>query len=642
MPVWTQVNEEIHRMTEMLSGMQRDDGSWRFCFENGILTDAYLIIVLRTLELPHEELIQQLHARIIGKQEKNGAWKVYADEEDGNLDTTVYAYYALLFTGYSSKTDESMEKAAQFIRSKGGLGQVKNLLTQAFLAATGQSPWPATLRIPLEFLLLPTSSPISFFDFSNYARIHFVPILLMVSLKSPLRTKATPDLSNLYNNDYTGSPSRHHPVKENKETIPELYRLFDEIHNGIKHLASLPGQLHKQAVKYAEQYMLEHIEPNGTLFSYASSTLLMMMALAMLGYDKHHPVMTAALRGLLSMMWYSDADKITEAHLQNSPSTIWDTALLSYALQQAGTPPEHAVVRQSIHYLRDRQHTKKGDWSIHAPSTVPGGWGFSESNTINPDVDDTTAALRAIHGTMLREPACQDAWNRGLNWVLSMQNKDGGWPAFEKGITNKLLAKLPVDGASAAAIDPSTADLTGRTLEFLGATAGLDMRHRFIRRGTEWLLENQEADGSWFGRWGICYIYGTWSALTGLMAVKADPEQPAVRKAVDWLLSIQNDDGGWGESCSSDSLERYVPLGASTPSQTAWALDALTAVHPKPLPAMERGLGQLLHQLHKDDWTTRYPTGAGLPGSFYTHYHSYRHIWPLIALTQYKKKYETL
>ncbi|BFT72046.1 squalene--hopene cyclase [Paenibacillus sp. P36] len=627
MPVWNEVDEEIRRMRASLEQWQQQDGSWRFCFENSLLTDAYMIIVLRTLEVPQEALIKQLHDRIAAEQAPNGAWKVHQDEADGHLDTTVNAYFALLYSGYSQKTDEPMMKAARFITSKGGIKQVKTFLTKVFLATAGQYPWPSSIMIPLEFLLLPMTSPVNFFDFSGFARVHFAPVLIMADLKFVRKNTATPDLSDLTL-----------PVRKDSESPRGFQELLNEVHIGIKQLTSLPQQLHKRAIRYAETYMLERIEADGTLYSYATCTLLMILSLLALGYDKNHPTITAALNGLYSMLWNING----KVHLQNSPSTVWDTALLAAALQQAGTSPDHPSIAKAVHYLHGLQQSKLGDWRFHVAHPVPGGWGFSESNTINPDVDDTTAALRAIHATAQRNPEYQDVWNRGLNWVLSMQNKDGGWPAFERGVTNKLLTLVPIDGASAAAIDPSTADLTGRTLEFLGATAGLDIRQTFVLRGADWLFSNQEADGSWYGRWGVCYIYGTWAALTGLMAVRTKPDHPAVRKAVDWLLSIQNEDGGWGESCSSDSSKHYIPLGASTPSQTAWALDALIAVCDEPLPAIRKGMRQLLLLLHKDDWTTRYPTGAGLPGSFYSDYHSYRYIWPLFTLSNYKKKYEHL
>jgi sporulenol synthase len=325
--------------------------------------------------------------------------------------------------------------------------------------------------------------------------------------------------------------------------------------------------------------------------------------------------------------------------LQNSPSTVWDTALFSYALQEAGITADSSAIRKASAYLLSKQHRKLGDWSLHMSAPIPGGWGFSDSNTINPDIDDTTAVLRAIRRPTENVPLYQDAANKGLNWILLMQNEDGGWPAFERGKNLELLTLLPFDGAKSAATDPSSADLTGRTLEYLGNTERLTIRHSFIRRGVDWLIDNQEENGSWYGRWGICYIYGTWAALTGMMAVGVTADHASVQRAVKWILDIQNKEGGWGESCRSDQYMRYIPLDASTPSQTAWALDALIAVHPKPIPEVERGVAKLMDLLHKENWTTAYPTGAGLPGTFYIHYHSYRYIWPLLTLSHYRKKY---
>ncbi|MEK8129489.1 squalene--hopene cyclase [Paenibacillus filicis] len=633
MSTWNEAAEALRLLTDQLTGWQHEDGSWRFCFENGTSTDAYMILVLRTLELPYEALIRSLHDRLAALQQDNGAWKVYPDEDEGNLAATVDAYYAMLYSGHSRREDEAMRKAEAFIASKGGIKQAESVLTKVFLASTGSYPWPVTLIIPLETLLLPLSSPVNMFDFSGYARVHMIPILVMANRRFVIRTKDTPDLSHLTGTGKT--VKRMDRPQPGPASARGLQQLLDEVHGGIRQLAGLPGLLRQKATARAEQFMLERIEPDGTLYSYATSTLLMIMALLALGYDKHHPVLMSAIDGLVSMLWKVDG----HLHQQNSPSMIWDTALLSAGLQQAGISPDSGVIRRANDYLRGMQHPTEGDWALHMKNPIPGGWGFSESNTRNPDVDDTTAALRALRPAAGLKSSDRDAWNRGLNWVLSMQNKDGGWPAFERGVTNELLALLPIDGAASAAIDPSTADLTGRTLEFLGATAGLGTKHPFVRRGVEWLEQHQEPDGSWYGRWGICCIYGTWAALTGMMAVGVVPEHPHVDKAVRWLLDIQNKDGGWGESCASDHKKRYIPLGASTPSQTAWALDALIAVHPAPIPAIEQGMRKLIAQLQEDDETTRYPTGSGLPGFFYSHYHSYRYIWPLFALSHYHRKY---
>jgi sporulenol synthase len=255
---------------------------------------------------------------------------------------------------------------------------------------------------------------------------------------------------------------------------------------------------------------------------------------------------------------------------------------------------------------------------------------------MNPDVDDTTASLRAISYLATKDSTVLDAWNRGLQWVISMQNDDGGWAAFEKNTDKAFLAMLPYAGSDRV-IDPSSADLTGRTLEFLGNYTNLNHLDSRIQKGIQWLLEHQETDGSWYGRWGISYIYGTWAAITGMKATGVASNHPSIQKVVQWLERIQNVDGGWGESCKSDILKQYVPLGSSTPSQTAWAVDTLVSVFKEPTPSIKRGVQFLIEAGQKQDWTTTYPTGAGLPGGFYIQYHSYKYIWPLLALAHYMK-----
>lgn len=271
----------------------------------------------------------------------------------------------------------------------------------------------------------------------------------------------------------------------------------------------------------------------------------------------------------------------------------------------------------------------------------PGGWGFSESNSIHPDVDDTTAALRAITYSAAENPLVRQSWDRGLEWTLGMQNRDGGWPAFEKNKTKGILTSFPMDGAEAAAIDPSTPDLTGRTLEFLGSRAGMTKDHPQVKRGVQWLKLMQRDDGSWYGRWGVCYIYGTWAAITGMKATGVPSSDKHIQRAKAWLESIQHKDGGWGESCYSDQEKKYVPLSFSTPSQTAWALESLICIEDKPTPAIDLGIMALLELMNEeeDDSSKTYPTGVGLPGNFYIHYHSYRWIWPLITLSRYQEKY---
>ncbi|WP_099156949.1 squalene--hopene cyclase [Virgibacillus ndiopensis] len=621
------VKTEINRLIKIMKDKQSNDGTWRFCFEGSSMTDAYMIILLRSLEINDEELIKELARRIQSKQSENGSWKLYKDEKEGNLSATIEAYYALLFSGYQQKDAKQMEKAKQYIIRKGCLDKA-NSLTKVMLAVTGQIPWPKYFPVPIEMILLPQSFPINFFDFVGYARVHMVPILIVADQKFVLKRKGSPNLPDLLNSRISENDS----FKELRS--PEARSLIDSIKQCVNSLIGFPSKLHQMALKEAKKYMLARLESDGTLYSYFSATFLMIFSLLALGHSKDDQVIKQAVSGLKSLKCQSNG------HIQNSTSTVWDTSLISYALQASGVDNASQTIQKAIQYILQRQHYQFGDWVIHNPYVLPGGWGFSDINKWNPDVDDTTAALRAVRKTVRASPHLRQSWFRGINWVLSMQNDDGGWPAFEKNTDKKILTLVPIDGAESASIDPSSSDLTGRTLEFLGQDASLTIHHPQIKRGVEWLERNQEKDGSWYGRWGISYIYGTWAALTGMRAVGVKKEQDAIKKGINWLKNVQNIDGGWGESCASDRERRYISLGSSTPSQTAWAVDALISVFDYRTEEIDRGIDCLIKLLNERDWTYTYPTGAGLPGSFYIYYHSYNYIWPLLTLSHYVEKYD--
>lgn len=620
------VEAEINRLVTILSKDQASDGSWAYPFETGISTDCYMIILLRTLEINDEELIQSLVDRIVSRQGENGTWKVFYDEDDGNMTATVEAYYALLYSGYRTKHDPNMRKARQFILKNGGITNV-HTFTKIMLALTGQYKWPRHIPIPIEFILLPPTFPVNFFDLSVYARANLTPILIAADYKYSLMTKRSPDLSDLFLN--RGS------LDNWDREIDSWRSVLSSIQQGIKSLVGYPRELHKLALDWAMQYMLQRIESDGTFYSYFSSTFLMIFALMARGYSKQHPIIIHAVRGLKSFLTSIDG----QIHIQYTTATVWNTALASYALQEAGVQLSSKVIQKSHQYLFSRQHYVYGDWAIHNRSSLPGGWGFSNINTINPDVDDTTAALRSIRSAVMKKSEYRQSWDRAIQWVISMQNNDGGWAAFEKNIDKSLITWLPIEGGGAMLLDPSTADLTGRTLEFFGNHIKLNKSHPFIKRGVKWLLNNQKTDGSWYGRWGICYIYGTWAAVTGLIASKVQSNHPSIQQAVKWLYDIQNSNGGWGESCKSDFKKRYVPLKESTRTHTAWALDTLIAAESKETDAIKRGISFLLESSEKKDWTSTYPKGQGLPGGFYIHYHGYEYIFPLLTLSHYKRKF---
>ncbi|TMV49152.1 squalene--hopene cyclase [Paenibacillus mesophilus] len=613
----------IRWMIETLRKDQAPDGSWAYPFDTGISTDAYMIILLRTLEIDDEELIEGLCRRILSRQQKNGAWKLFYDEGEGDVTATLEAYYALLFSGLYSKADERLRAALQFLIASGGSSEV-SMFTKIMLALIGQYKWPSFTPLPVEMILLPRCFPIHFYSISVFGRANLTPIMILADKKFSVQPANAPDLSEL---NWLADE------EEGWIRSSEWRSLLSFIQYGVQRLLGVPRELHRLALERAQQYMLDHLERDGTFYSYFSSTFLMIFALLALGYKKTDPVITKAVEGIRAMKCEING----LPHMQYTTANVWNTSLIGYSLRAAGVAREDPMVTKANNYLLSRQHHRFGDWVVHNPGGLPGGWGFSDVNTMNPDVDDTTASLRSISGISSHN---RTAWDKGVSWLLSMQNDDGGWPAFEKNTDSKLLEFLPLEKARFLLADPSCADLTGRTLEFLGNYTNLPASHSVIRNSVHWLLNNQRKDGSWYGRWGICYIYGTWGAITGLKAAGISNSTPSIQKAAAWLGNIQNPDGGWGESCHSDIQMTYVPLKTSTLTDTAWALDALITIADRPTAAIQKGITYLLDSLEKVDWTTDYPKGQGMGGSFYIHYHSYRYIFPLLALAHYRRKFE--
>ncbi|MDA1475056.1 terpene cyclase/mutase family protein [Bacillus changyiensis] len=601
-----------------LQNKQNPNGSWTFCFEGSVMTNSFFILLLTSLKEPNSTLIASLAKRIKSKQSEDGAFRNYPDEEHGNLTATVQGYIGMLASGIYSRNDPHMQKAELFIKSNGGLKGV-HFMTKWMLAANGLYPWP-TLYIPMSFLLIPTHFPLHIYHFSTYARIHFIPMAITLNLKYSLKNEAIGSLDHLDQN-------------MSKNPLDWLsFRLFDKrsfysFQFQWKELFKWPAHLHRLGFEIGKKYMVDRIEEDGTLYSYASATIFMIYSLLALGMSRHSPLIRKALSGIKSLVTPCSGNGL---YLENSTSTVWDTALLSYAIQETGVSQNSSAVSLATAYLTKRQHQKKADWAVSNPFVKPGGWGFSDLNTNNPDLDDTAAALKAI--PIQGQPT---DWNRGLVWLLSMQNNDGGFAAFEKNVYHPVIRHLPLESATEAAVDPSTADLTGRILHFLGGKVGFTKEHPIVKRALAWLYQHQEKNGSWYGRWGVCYIYGTWAALTGMKAVGVKKDHPSVKKALAWLKSIQLDDGSWSESCKSCEIKQFVPLLSGTTVQTAWALEALLQYEDPCDPLIKKAIRFLIDTQHVD-----YPTGIGLPKQFYIRYHSYPFVFSLLATSAFIKQIE--
>ncbi|WP_176222292.1 squalene--hopene cyclase [Tuberibacillus sp. Marseille-P3662] len=631
------VRQEIEKRCHQLFEHQSDDGAWHYCFEGALMTDAYMIILLRTLNLDEGTIIRKLADRLRRQQQTNGTWQAHPDEPSGNLSATTEAYMALLYSGYVDQTEPAMKKAAAYIRAQGGLKKT-GVLTRLFLAMNGHYPWPILPVNPAIVVLLPAISPVDFYSLSSYARAHFAPALLAIEHQFSKTSQWTPDLNHLNKKGLRSDQQNDYwpEIQTLSHGTRDRRSFFSNLKDEWYKLNQLPNNLKTKPDRWIEDYILSRIEPNGTLLNYASSTFFMIYGLMAMGYAASSPIIQKAVDGLKGLIW----DANDAYHVQNSPSTVWDTGLISYTLLESGIKQDHPGLLKAADYLLNHQQQKYSDWAIHAPKAEPGGWGFSPSNTLHPDMDDTQTVLRTIEHYAKQHQAYHTAYQEGVHWLLSMQNSDGGWAAFERNTDQYFLALLPIKHMRSAAIDPATPDLTGRTLQYLGKHLQLDDNHPKVKAAIKWLKQRQEGNGSWYGRWGVCYIYGTWAAVSGLASVSTGQSNAeAIQRAVKWLTTIQNEDGGWGESCRSDVSKSYVPLSQSTPVQTAWAVDTLIAASEKSHRVIENGIHYLLNATNVTEEATNDPTGVGLPGQFYIRYHSYQYIWPLLALAHYYNKF---
>ena len=390
--------------------------------------------------------------------------------------------------------------------------------------------------------------------------------------------------------------------------------------------------LKKKALAQAEKWVLDHQEATGDWGGIQPAMLNAILSLNALGYPNDHPAVAKGLEALANFCIETNDELV----LQSCISPVWDTALALKALTDSGVPADHPSLVKAAQWLLDKEVRKPGDWRIKSPELEAGGWAFEFLNDWYPDVDDSGFVMIALKGIQVKDrKSMNDAIKRGINWCLGMQSKNGGWGAFDKDNTKHLLNKIPFADLEAN-IDPPSADLTGRMLELMG-TFGYAKDYPAAARAIEFLKKNQEPEGPWWGRWGVNYLYGTWSVMCGLAAIGVDPHEPYIRKAVNWIKSRQNIDGGWGETCESYHDRNLAGVGDSTPSQTGWALLALLAAGEAGSSTVGRGVQYLLFTQKPDGtWDEENYTGTGFPKYFMIKYHIYRNCFPLMALGTYR------
>ena len=554
----------------------------------------------------------------------DGSWNIHYNGP-GDLSTTLEAYCAMRLAG-EDPDGRHMARARDFIVGHGGIENAR-VFTKIFFALLGVYPWERCPAIPAELMLLPQGFPLNIYEMSSWSRCTVVPLLILWHHKPTIEA---PEAFHLNELEIMGAPSGNGNGKTlNSNGWENLFYKTDSVLK-VYEKRPLPWT-RKKALNLAEEWILDRQDPTGEWGGIMPAMMNSVMALKCLGYPLDHP---AVRKGMEAIYRFAIEDS-KSLRLQSSVSPIWDTANASLALLESGLSPEDPAIEQAADWLWSKQTNKKGDWAIKNPDAIPGGWSFEFANEFYPDTDDTLAVLTALKlsGSDAKHPK---DWFRGLQWLLAMQSTNGGWAAFDIDNDQEIWNRIPFADHKAM-LDPPTSDLTGRVLEFLG---GLDYGTDFepARKAIAFLESEQEADGSWYGRWGINYLYGTWCALGGLGAIGYDMDSPRIRRAVAWLKSGQNEDGGWGEPCASYDDPINKDKGSSTASQTSWALMGLISAGEAESEAVRHGVGYLLRtQNKKGSWDEKEFTGTGFPSFFYIRYHMYRDYFPLMALARYTR-----
>ena len=631
------IDDAIERGKNALRAKQQRDGHWVFPLEADVTISAEYIMMNRYLGIKDVEREGRLARHIRrtrslspeehgerGERKGHGGWALYYGG-DMDLSASVKAYFALKLMGDDIHAPH-MAHARRAIRAMGGLTQC-NVFTRMSLAFHGVLPWEAVPSMPVEIVLLPSWCPFSLGKVSYWSRVVLVPVLALMALKPQSKGDHGVTLTEL-RVEKEGEKVAY--IKNHRGTWQgALFVYVDAIVRRIERFS--PPFLRRHAINKAVAWSMARRNGRDGLGGIFPAMMNFLILLDVLGYGKDDERYQEALEALRLLVF----DDVDESFCQPCVSPVWDSSLALLALAEDEGVASSSHERGMAWLLSKEVREAAGDWRDRRPHVAPGGWAFQYGNDYYPDVDDT--AVVAIALDKAHDPRYEPALKRAERWIIGMQSKNGGWGAFDADNTSAYLDYIPFADHGALR-DPPTVDVSARCLGFL-AQRGYTKEDDVIARCLAFLRREQEEDGSWFGRWGTNYIYGTWSVLSGLHAISEDMSSPYIRRAVQWLCDRQNDDGGWGESGASYWPSRRDEVVASTPSQTAWAIMALIAAHEVSSDAVKRGIEWLLAAPREEDgrWREDDYTAVGFPRVFYLRYRGYSVYFPLWALSRYRR-----
>ncbi|HWX22229.1 MAG TPA: squalene--hopene cyclase [Candidatus Binatia bacterium] len=622
----------IRRSQDYLLGLQKPEGYW----VGELMVDATLVADKIAYHHWNGKIDPDWQRKAVNQlfsmQLPDGGWNIYYGGPP-EINATIKCYLALKLAGVAV-TDRRMLRAREVALNLGGVPRM-NTFSKLFLALLGLFPWEYVPTIPCEVVLIGKWFYVNFNEMSSWSRSMLVPLAIINHFK-PTRYLRI-NLNELYPEGIHERDLALAPDPE-RLTWRNFFLWLDRVHKFAEWFAE--NDLHpfrKRALRKAEQWMLDRFEGTDGLAAIFPGMLNSLIALKVLGYPDDHPQV------LRTAKHFKDLEHETEHSVRIEPcfSPVWDTAIVAICLHESGVSSSHPGLKRATEWLMTKEIRFRGDWHYKNPAKVePSGWVFEFENKWNPDVDDTAMVLLALRKVPTDDRRKRDeCFQRGLKWMLTFQCKDGGWAAFDKDCTKGVLEKVPFADHNAM-LDPECADITARILELLGYE-GWSVDHPQVQKALRYLREHQEEDGSWYGRWGVNYIYGTWQVLRGLRALNLDMTQPWLLKARDWLESVQHEDGGWGERGNTYDDPVFKGQGPSTASQTAWALMGLCAFDEPERPSVQRGIEYLIRTQNPDgSWTEHETTGTGFPKVFYLKYDMYRNSWPLLALATYRNLLE--